>query len=82
MINSGPRQFKYRVGLNHTGDDDRVGHCRSLWHSNATEYWSSSLVKKIVLTMDLSLSKQSVQQCCCSRDILVDTNHSYISNRC
>ena len=68
MVNSGPRRSKYRAGLNHTGDDDRVGHCQSLWHLNATEFWSSSLVKKIVLTMDLSLSKQSVQQCCCSRD--------------
>ena len=29
MINSGPRRFKYRAGLNHTGDDDRVGHCQS-----------------------------------------------------
>ena len=32
MINSGPRRFKYRAGLNHTGDDDRVGHCQSRWH--------------------------------------------------
>ena len=68
MVNSGPRRSKYRAGLNHTGDDDCVGHCQSLWHLNATEFWSSSLVKKIVLTMDLSLSKQSVQQCCCGRD--------------
>ena len=29
MLNSGPHQFKYDVGLNHTGDDDCVGHCQS-----------------------------------------------------
>ena len=36
MINSGPCRLKYCAGLNHKGDDDRVGHCHSCLHADAT----------------------------------------------
>ena len=39
MMNSGPRRIKYRAGLNHAVDDDRIGHFQSRWHSNAIERW-------------------------------------------
>ena len=39
MINSGPRQVRYRAALNHAVEDDRLGHCQSRWHSNAIEFW-------------------------------------------
>ena len=32
MVNSRRRRFKYSAGLNHTGDDNRIGHCQRRWH--------------------------------------------------
>ena len=52
MMNSGPRRVKYRAVLNHTGDDDRVGHCQSQWHFACHRVLVFVVCqKKIVLTM-------------------------------
>ena len=58
------------MGLNHTCDDDCIGHCQSRWHFACRRVLVFVVGQKIVLTMDLSLLKQSVQQCCCSHDKL------------
>ena len=51
MINSGPRRFRYRAGLNHKGGDDRVGHCQGRWHSTCRRALVFIVGKKIAATM-------------------------------
>ena len=56
MINSGPRRFNYRAGLNHTGSDGRIGHCHGRFFGIRTaRYWSTSLVEKKALTGPVSI---------------------------
>ena len=64
MINSGPRRPKYRAGLNHTVDDDCVGHCQGHWHFACHRVLVfASLVKKNSFDRNLPLSKQVFQHC-------------------
>ena len=63
MISSGPRRFKYRAGLDHTGDDGRVSHCQSRWHFRCRRVPVFVFGQKTSFDHDLSLSKQGFQQC-------------------
>ena len=61
MMNSGPRRFKYHAGLNHTGDDDCLGHCQSRWHFRCHRVMIFIVgQKRNGFDHDLSLSNQQV----------------------
>ena len=68
MINSGFRWVKYRAGLNHTCDDDRIGHCQSRLAFRMPQSCAFVVGQKNTFDHGPVSIETSVQQCCCSRD--------------